>query len=123
WAAIIVSASQQPLSDLAGWTGTWRGRFVVRACTYVGWAGCYPEQADYVRPFTLTITDAGGMAGRLTLVSRVVPVTTLTIGTSLSLTGELSAPQSGGPEVTRIQEFSATSDQFGRLTGRFHYTV
>ncbi|HEX5474694.1 MAG TPA: hypothetical protein VFX12_08550 [Vicinamibacterales bacterium] len=123
YAATVVSATLRPLSDLAGWTGTWRGSFVVRDSACVGWHGyCYPDETGSVVPLTLTITDNGDVSGQVTLNSRVVPVTGHA-GSTLQLTGEMSRAGSGGPEVTRILAFTATSDRFGRLTGTLRYSV
>lgn len=79
-AADIVSASRvasdDRLTSVTSFDGMWRGRFVVRACTFVGLADCYPHAQNDVLPIELRLTQTGAtVAGELLLVSRRISVT------------------------------------------------
>ena len=56
--------------------GSWRGRYVVRQCSWVGWLWCYPFEDRNVHLFQLKLTQSGNdVEGSLTLAHIEIAVT------------------------------------------------
>jgi hypothetical protein len=107
----------------ADYTGLWRGWYVVRACTQVGWAACYPDEAGEVLSFELQLSQRDTeVSGELQLASRRVPVTGRVGKDGLTLTGLRTEAVSGGQHHTRLLQFSASDDGFERLPGTFQFS-
>ena len=123
----ITNAVRVPLDsafDPTQFRGTWKGQFVVRDCSFVGWLWCYPHEADRVHSFTLVLTQIGTeVTGELTILPSTIPVTGTVSGSTLELRGSASRVISGGTEDVRITSWSTRRDIVGRMTGTFGFTV
>ena len=119
-----VRVADASASNATQFTGTWKGKFVVRDCVSVGWVGCYPYEADRVHSFTLTLTQAvSQVTGTLTISASSIPVAGTVSGNALELGGAASQNTSGGSEEARITWWSTRRDIVGRMTGSFGLTL
>jgi len=116
----VVSASRGTLSPPASFSGTWRGEHVVQSCTPVGWLECYTLVPGTAYPIEVTLSQQGtSVSGAVLLGSYTVPVSGTVSSGTVSLTGSLDAPVSGGHVTTRIVSWAATRDAVGRMHGSF----
>ena len=117
----IVSASRSELSTFAGTVdGTYRGRYIVRACAPVS-TYCYPDPLNEVVDLTLTVSQAAGQASAIYERGGTrVPLQGSVTGNTLELAGETATVVSGGSTLDRISAWRSSVDRFGRMTGGFH---
>jgi hypothetical protein len=103
--------------------GTWSGDSVVRSCTPAPGSGyCYPLTDRETSTLQLTLTAAGaGITGTLRLLSSTVPISGTQSGSVITLSGEARTAVSGGVSLSRVSEWTARIDEFGRMKGTFRF--
>lgn len=106
--------------DQTRFSGSWRGRFTVKQCSFAGWLWCYPYRESEVHSFTLELSQAGNdVVGTFTLGPTVIPLSGTVAGGVLELRGESSRAISGGFAVERLTAWSSQRDLAGSMTGSF----
>jgi hypothetical protein len=125
--ADIVSATRgAPQTLTSSFQGHWKGRYVARGCTVVGWPSCTGVDPDRTYIFDLSLTQVGTtVSGMFTVpqnVSRTIPVTGTVTKDVLILDGSARREVSGAFEINRVTSWTVT-DGFGRLRGSFRYVI
>lgn len=123
--AVIESGMQaDQSSDPATFDGTWRGWFVVRACTPIRWLFCYWREPDSMIDLEATLTEAGGsVTGTMIFdhkTDRPVTVSGRVTDGELSLEGFGSVATGGGHDVIRLTRWTSRRDALGQMSGRFN---
>ena len=110
--------------DPARFAGSWRGRFAVRQCSWVGWLWCYPFEEQKVHFFTLDLSQTGNdVVGTLSFGPTAVAVGGSVAGDVLELRGESSRVISGGSEEVRLTAWSSRRDVAGSMYGMFAFEL
>jgi len=120
----IVTAARSDLSMFASsMDGTYRGTFAVRSCVTPG-VDCYPAGLDEVMDLSLTVTTTGGEVSAIYQQSgtRVALTGTLS-GRTLLLAGESTAGTPGFEYLNRVTNWRTSIDEFGRISGTFHFDL
>jgi hypothetical protein len=120
----IVSVTRTDLQTFAATIdGTWSGRFAIRSCApAVGGQYCYPNQDQEVVNFQLSLTRSGdAVTGTFTSGSQSVPVSGRVSGATVTLSGEVLSPSSGGSSLILLTSWTGQVDEFGRMLGAFQY--
>jgi hypothetical protein len=117
----IRSSVRDALTPITSYAGQWRGEYIVRACTPVGWPDCHWAQPGASYVIELALSQSGDtVTGTAVLSSKTIPVIGVVSAGSLTLTGELTTAISGGTSQTRIVSWTSRRDVVGRLFGQFH---
>jgi hypothetical protein len=110
--------------DPARFAGSWRGRFAVRQCSWVGWLWCYPFEEQRVHFFTLDLSQAGNdVVGTVSFGPTAITVSGTVAGGVLELRGEDSRVISGGSEEVRLTAWSSRRDVAGSMSGTFAFEL
>jgi hypothetical protein len=120
----IVSATRSGLGAFVDSTdGTYHGRFVVRRCTpYTTY--CYPNDIDEVPDLVLTVThDASAVSATYQQGGTRVPLHGTLSGRTLLLDGETTTGTPGFEALNRVTAWRTTLDEFGRMSGTFHFDL
>ena len=117
---VIRSATRGALTPVTSYTGAWRGKYIVRTCTPVGWPECHWAEPGERYPFEMTLTQSGNaVAGTVVLSSKAIPVQGDVRSSGLTLGGDATTAISGGTNTMRLVNLAARRDAVGRLSGRF----
>jgi hypothetical protein len=110
--------------DTARFAGSWRGRFAVRQCSWVGWLWCYPFEEQRVHFFTLDLSQTGNdVVGTFSFGPTAIAVNGSVAGGILELRGESSRVISGGSEEVRLTAWSSRRDVAGSMSGTFAFEL
>jgi hypothetical protein len=110
--------------DPTRFAGSWRGRFAVRQCSWVGWLGCYPFEEQRVHFFTLDLSQTGNdVVGTFSFGPTAIAVSGTVAGGVLELRGESSRVISGGSEEVRLTAWSSRRDVAGSMSGTFAFEL
>ena len=120
----IVAAARSDLAAFAGGVdGTYRGRFVVRSCAPLG-TYCYPNALDEVPDLILTVAhDGSGVSATYQQEGTRIPLRGTLSGRSLLLDGQATSGTPGFESLERVTGWRASIDDFGRISGTFHYDL
>jgi hypothetical protein len=120
----IVAAARSDLSAFAGTVeGTYHGSFVVRGCNPFG-RYCYPNEIEDVVDLFLVVSTAGGSVSATYQQSGTrVPLAGTLSGRTLLLSGESTAGTPGFEYLQRVSNWRGSIDEFGRMSGDFHFDL